>query len=118
MPKAKVMVAYYEKLTRIFWVSENHLFHAYAWFRYYTLFCETKREIRAEERQLIASNVLLAALCIPKEEGGDDDASREKNQRLAMLLDFQANPNRQALLADIQERGVINDVLPELSTLL
>ena len=29
-PKAKIMAAYYEKLTNLFWVSENYLFHAFA----------------------------------------------------------------------------------------
>lgn len=41
--KAKVMAVYYEKLTRIFWVSENYLFHAYAYFKYYVLSCESKK---------------------------------------------------------------------------
>ncbi|GMI32679.1 hypothetical protein TeGR_g127 [Tetraparma gracilis] len=27
-PKAKIMATYYDKLTKIFWVSKNHLFHA------------------------------------------------------------------------------------------
>jgi len=63
-PKPKVMALYYEKLTRIFWVSENYLFHAYAWFKYYCLVFEYKKEIKPDDRALLASNVLLSALII------------------------------------------------------
>lgn len=30
-PKPQLMAIYYAKLTKIFWKSENHLYHAYAW---------------------------------------------------------------------------------------
>jgi translation initiation factor 3 subunit A len=129
-PKARVMAAYYEKLTRIFWVSENYLFHAYAWFKFYCLVTESKREVKAEDRALFASNVLIAALIIPSFYETDattmaasnmsaevDDLVVEKNQQMAMLLDFQSNPTRQNLLADIVAKGIHREVLPELSKL-
>lgn len=64
-PKSRVMAAYYEKLIRIFWVSENYLFHAYAWLKYYTLSDAYNTKMTAEERSELASHVLLSALAIP-----------------------------------------------------
>lgn len=128
--KPRVMAQYYEKLTRIFFVSDNHLFHAYCWYRYYTLTVESKPNLPAQERKILASSVLLSALSIPsiKETGimdpntipvilDDEEIAHEKNQRMAMLLDFQANPTRQALLQDIVNKGILNDVLPGLADL-
>mgnify|MGYP003386285636 CR=1 FL=1 len=139
-PKPRLMAIYYEKLTRIFWVAGNYLFHAYAWWRYYSLCCECRRDMKPEERQQQASCVLLAAMCIPaslkdrrgcdgstaplavgsRHGGGGsagDDASEalaaEKNGLMAQLLDFQTNPTRQALLTDIISRGILNEVAPE-----
>ncbi|CAN0514816.1 unnamed protein product, partial [Phaeothamnion confervicola] len=60
------MASYYEKLTRIFWVSENHLFHAYAWYKYYSLSREFNKTLTTEERMVQASSVLLATLAIPQ----------------------------------------------------
>lgn len=126
-PAAKLMVSYYEKLTRIFWVSDNKLFHAYAWYRYYLLSVETRtgaKGLKAEERSLLASSVLLAALTIPSTKDiyasiavDDDEVVVEKNSQMALLLDFQTNPSRQALLADIAAKGMLAEVLPELATL-
>jgi translation initiation factor 3 subunit A len=128
-PKPKIMSTYYEKLTRIFWVSGNHLFHAYCWYRYYSLSCDHKKDLTDEERSTMASSVLLAALCIPsvKDVGVDagsavvasdeNDAAYEKNARMAQLLDFQANPTRHSLLQDILNKGVLNCVGPELKEL-
>lgn len=124
-PRSRLMVTYYEKLTRIFWVSENHLFHAYAWYRYYCLCLECRKDMRPEERAAQASCVLLSALCIPnfrETEGAaavleEDEVSAEKNAHMALLLDFQANPTRQALLAEMVSKGVLQEVPPELSAL-
>ena len=123
-PKSRLMVSYYEKLTRIFWVSENHLFHAYAWYRYYTLSCE-RRDMKRDEKTLLATCVLLSALCIPsiKETDSsaaildDDEVASEKNQRMALLLDFNVNPTRQSLLNEIVSKGLLNEVSPELAGL-
>ena len=129
-PKPKIMATYYEKLTRIFWVSDNHLFHAYCWYRFYSLSCEYRANVLTdEERSHMASCVLLSALCIPsvRDVGTDSsaavmtndehDAAFEKNQRMAQLLDFQANPTRHSLLEDIVRKGVLDYVNPEIREL-
>lgn len=33
MPKQQLMATFYARLTQIFAVSENHLYHAYAWLK-------------------------------------------------------------------------------------
>ena len=91
--RPKVMATYYEKLTRIFLVSDNHLFHAYCWYRYFCLTVESKKDFAPADRRIMASCVLLSALCIPsiKEVGimdpntmsvnlDDEDIAHEKNQ--------------------------------------
>jgi len=46
-------------------VSENYLFHAYAWLKYYTLSDSYNTKMTAEERSEMANHVVLAALAIP-----------------------------------------------------
>lgn len=142
--KPKLMSIYYEKLVRIFWSSENYLFHAYAWSRFYQLYGEYKKDIKIEEKNLYASSVLLSALCIPYISSiitssssssnssssnnntntgnipllyDDEEILFEKNQRMALLLDFQSNPTREALLNEIILRGILEDTYPELKQL-
>lgn len=128
-PKAKIMAAYYEKLTNLFWVSENYLFHAFAWYKYYSLCKEYNRGMSAEMKSTQASAVLLAALCIPtssnkganasgKGLGRDaiqstveDDIAKEKMARMATLLGFHTTePSREAILAEIRSRNIMADV--------
>jgi len=128
-PKAKIMAAYYEKLTNLFWVSENYLFHAFAWYKYYSLCKEYNRGMSPEMKKMQASAVLLAALCIPttnsdinkgtsKSLGRDaiqstveDDIAKEKMARMATLLGFHTrDPSRDAILAEIRARNIIDDV--------
>ena len=128
LPKPKLMAAYYEKLTTLFWVSENFLFHAFAWYKFYTLCREYNRGMTPEQKQYQASSVLLSALCIPpisdtstakksEFEGGpmaattQVDFAKEKMTRMATLLGFHTrNPTREALLAEIRTKNVIADV--------
>lgn len=137
-PKAKIMAAYYEKLTNLFWVSENYLFHAFAWYKYYSLCKEYNRSMSAETRSMQASAVLLAALCIPTTHadivknsktgskravnmsGSDrlaiqstveDDIAKEKMARMATLLGFHTRePSREAILSEIRARNIMDDV--------
>lgn len=124
-PKAKIMAAYYDKLTTLFWVSENYLFHAFAWYKFYTLCKEYNRGMTAEQKRLQASAVLLSALCIPSapksntvEDGSSkikstkqDNFNKEKTVRMATLLGFHTrNPTREALLSEIRAKNVMVDV--------
>ena len=133
MPKPRLMSIYYEKLTRIFWVSENYLFHAYAWYRYHTLCCEFRKDMKGDERTAQANIVLLSTLSIPEEGVGnsatqsigastsvDDDDEKpvnHKTHQMAVLLDFTAHPTRQALLTELIANGILEDVSPELREL-
>lgn len=124
-PKAQIMAAYYNKLTSLFWVSENYLFHAFAWYKFYTLCKEFNRGMTVEQKRMQASAVLLSALCIPTvpsttgaEDGSSkikstkqDSFNREKTVRMATLLGFHTrNPTREALLGEIRAKDVMVDV--------
>jgi len=121
-PKARLMMNYYDKLQRIFWVSDNKLFHGYAWYRYYCLYCDTKKEIKPDDKCMLASSVLLSALTVPSTRdmysfADEEEELVEKSSQMALLLDFQSNPSRQSLLNDISSKGILNDVLPQLKAL-
>jgi translation initiation factor 3 subunit A len=82
-----------------------------------------------ETRQQQASAVLLAALCIPKTTSDiksknkpvtdrlaiqstvEDDIAKEKMARMATLLGFHTRePSREAILAEIRAKNIMNDV--------
>uniref|UniRef100_A0A7S3L380 PCI domain-containing protein n=1 Tax=Amphora coffeiformis TaxID=265554 RepID=A0A7S3L380_9STRA len=130
-PKAKLMASYYEKLTTLFWVSENYLFHAFAWYKYYSLYKEFHRGMSADQQRVQASAVLLATLCIPSLPPGaapdrrhgitstaEDDIVQHKMARMATLLGFHTkNPTREALLAEIKSKHLLEQVPTYLSDL-
>jgi translation initiation factor 3 subunit A len=104
-PKPQLMASYYEKLARIFWVSENYLFHAYSWQRFVSLSLTKNQALLEEDRRALATAAVLAALSIPiyasSTAGGvlgggagsqtladplSLDADRKKKHDLAQLL--------------------------------
>jgi translation initiation factor 3 subunit A len=135
-PKARLMAKYYEQLIELFWVSENYLFHAFAWYKYYVLCKEYNKAMSDELKAQQASAVLLAALCIPSlppksEEGssvvaGDsrygETSQQDRTSRMATLLGFYTrNPTRESLLEEINSQGILEQVptyLQELYRLL
>jgi translation initiation factor 3 subunit A len=138
-PAKNVMMAnYYEKLARIFLVSENYLFHAAAWNRYYNLLRlstvalasgqSTKKEnpsVTDAEITKAASFVLLSALSIPvistdRSRGAlvdVDEARKNKNTRLTNLLGMSSAPSRSVLFRDALNKGLLKRVRPEIRDL-
>ena len=58
------MAGYHAQLAAIFWVAENHLFHAYALARLYAITKGLKQAPTPEEAQTLASRAVLAALAV------------------------------------------------------
>jgi translation initiation factor 3 subunit A len=138
-PAKNVMMAnYFEKLTRIFLVSENYLFHAAAWSRYYNLLRQSAAAVASgqglkkdnpavteAEMTKAASFVLLSALSIPvistsRSRGAlvDVDAAKNnKNSRLTNLLGMSQAPTRAILFKDALSKGLLKRARPEIRDL-
>ncbi|KAL8792975.1 MAG: hypothetical protein Q9195_004472 [Heterodermia aff. obscurata] len=138
-PAKNVMMAnYYEKLTRIFLVSENYLFHAAAWSRYYNLLRQSaslvasgqsiKKDMPASSEADLskaASSVLLSALSIPvistsRSRGAlidVDEVRKNKTNRLTNLLGMSSAPTRAVLFKDAMSKGLLKRAKPEIREL-
>ncbi|KAI6817374.1 Eukaryotic translation initiation factor 3 subunit [Hortaea werneckii] len=137
-PKNSMMATYFERLTRIFLVSENYLFHAAAWSRYYNLLSLASRSVAAgaskkdnptnisdADLSKAASFVLLSALAIPvisttRSRGAlvDVDAARNsKNARLTNLLGMNTPPSRSILFKDLSNKDILQRARPEIRSL-
>ena len=138
-PRNSMMANYFEKLTRIFLVSENYLFHAAAWSRYYNLLQVSARAVASgagakkdnpanisdADLSRAASYVLLSALSIPvisttRSRGAliDADAARNtKNARLTNLLGMNSPPTRAILFKDALNKDILQRARPEIRQL-
>ena len=137
-PKNIMMANYYEKLTRIFLVGENYLFHAAAWSRYYNLLRQSAAMVSSGQSKKAdnpatseadlskaASFVLLSALAIPvistsRSRGAlvdIDEAKKNKNSRLTHLLGMAQAPTRAVLFKDAMSKGLLKRARPEIREL-
>ncbi|XP_064998794.1 eukaryotic translation initiation factor 3 subunit A-like [Musa acuminata AAA Group] len=130
-PKTQLMVVYYAKLTDIFWVSDSHLYHAYAWFRLFTLQKSYNKNLSQKDLQLIASSVLLAALSVTpydQKHGASHlelENDKERNLRMASLINFTLDHkgesretlSRSSLLMELINKGVMACVSQEVKDL-
>ncbi|KAF2659285.1 hypothetical protein K491DRAFT_651458 [Lophiostoma macrostomum CBS 122681] len=138
-PAKNIMMAnYFEKLTRIFLVSENYLFHAAAWSRYFNLLRQSavavasgqspKKDnpaVTEGDMTRAASFVLLSALSIPvistsRSRGAlvdVDEARKNKNSRLTNLLGMTQAPTRAILFKDALSKGLLKRARPEIRDL-
>ena len=100
-PRPAMMANYYEKLTKIFLMSGNALYHAAAWGRYYTVVTSIGGK-SDEELQRLAGQVLVSALAVPVASKGLEGAEdgKSKNTRLTALLGLTKTPTRSGLIQD------------------
>ncbi|KAL7102540.1 hypothetical protein ACP275_08G126300 [Erythranthe tilingii] len=130
-PKASLMVVYYSKLSQIFWMSSNHLYHAYAWLKLFSLQKSFNKNLNQKDLQLIASSVVLAALSVPPYDRSygashlELENEKERSGRVANLIafDVESKPenremlSRSSLLLDLVSKGVMNCVTQEVKDL-
>lgn len=126
-PKASLMVVYYAKLTKIFWMSSSHLYHAYAWLKLFSLQKSFNKNLSQKDLQMIASSVVLAALSVPPYDHSHGashvelENAKEKNLKVAGLIGFDVEPksenrevlSRSGLLAELVSKGVMSCVTQE-----
>ena len=137
-PRNIMMANYFEKLSQIFLVSENYLFHAAALSRYYNLLRTSAIAVATgqsskkdnptateADQTSCASFVVLSALSIPvistsRSRGAlvDVDENRKnKNQRLTSLIGMTTPPTRASLIHEITSKGLLKRVKPEIREL-
>ncbi|CAK9879667.1 unnamed protein product [Sphagnum jensenii] len=130
-PKPQMMAIYYAKLTKIFWVADSHLYHAYAWYKLYNLQRSYNKNLTAKDLQLMASSVLLATLAVTPydcKHGAHHfelEMEKDRNIRMANLLGFTLDPkkdsrevlSRAALLSELVAKGLLTYVSQEVKDL-
>ncbi|KAJ7058572.1 translation initiation factor eIF3a [Mycena amicta] len=101
-PRPAMMANYYEKLTKIFLMSGNALYHAAAWGRYNAVHTPPASKT-AEDTARLAGQVLVSALAVPV-----GLSSTEPGQaRLTALLGLAKPPTRASLLKDALARDAL-----------
>lgn len=132
VPKNHVMSAFYEKMIKVFGVGENHLFHAAAYNKYFTIQSNIVAD-QAEKLKKLSGLVLLSALAVPvvgpnpsanetyrKARDNEEDSNslnKTKLGRLASLLGLTSVPTRANLLKDAITRGILKKAPEELRSL-
>ncbi|KAJ6452266.1 hypothetical protein C8R45DRAFT_916283 [Mycena sanguinolenta] len=107
-PRPAMMANYYEKLTRIFLMSGNALYHAAAWGRYNAVYATAQAGTApksAEDAERLAGQVLVSALAVPV--GLASSSEEPAKQRLTALLGLTKPPTRAGLLRDALARDVL-----------
>ncbi|KAI9291658.1 hypothetical protein K502DRAFT_320929 [Neoconidiobolus thromboides FSU 785] len=123
-PKTGMMINYYNKVTKILFVSKNYLFHAAAQNRYYSTLKASGTKVSTEQRQDISSQALLSALSVPvittaKIRSGllDVDDSKSKTSRLTNLLNLSQAPTRSGILKELLADNILERVRSEIKAL-
>ncbi|XWS41335.1 hypothetical protein CRYUN_Cryun17cG0072700 [Craigia yunnanensis] len=130
-PKSSLMVVYYAKLIDIFWISANHLYHAYVWFKLFTLQKNFNKNLSQKDLQLIASSVVLATLSVgPYDQTRGEshvelENEKERKIRMANLIGFSLDPkvenrevlSRSSLLSELVSKGVLSCATQEVKDL-
>lgn len=99
-PRPAMMANYYEKLTKIFLVSGNALYHAAAWGKYHAIVTSIGGKSDGEMGRL-AGQVLVSALAVPVGLQTEEvEELKGRYVRLSALLGLVRVPTRAGLLKD------------------
>jgi translation initiation factor 3 subunit A len=128
-PNPRMMASYFAKLTKVFWVSENYLYHAYAWYKLFNLSKTYNRNLPPADLKAMASAVLLSAVAIPPYESRTSasasnqelENAKERDVRMASLLGYNLDPkrdprevlSRKALISELISKGILSLVSTE-----
>ncbi|GAA5835908.1 hypothetical protein JCM3766R1_005094 [Sporobolomyces carnicolor] len=129
-PKASMMASFYDKMSKVFAVGQNFLFHAAAYGKLYGLHAARAAlagdQGQDAELEKLSALVLLSALAVPlgsgvetakRIENGEEGETKGRLGRLAALLGLTAAPTRAGLINDSLNRHVLKRVSPELRSL-
>eukprot|EP00189_Rhodosorus_marinus_P010280 CAMPEP_0184745962 /NCGR_PEP_ID=MMETSP0315-20130426/8574_1 /TAXON_ID=101924 /ORGANISM="Rhodosorus marinus, Strain UTEX LB 2760" /LENGTH=929 /DNA_ID=CAMNT_0027218337 /DNA_START=98 /DNA_END=2887 /DNA_ORIENTATION=+ len=133
MPKAQTMGIYYERLTQVFWMSKNYLYHAHALYKLYSLNIKQNKSLSAEEAKNMATRLLLASLCVPPFDAHSavladsiglnhaGDAAGEnaaRHARMAAILGYSTPALRSTLMDDIRQKKILEVCHDEVKVLV
>ncbi|KAJ7525179.1 hypothetical protein O6H91_17G040200 [Diphasiastrum complanatum] len=110
-PKPQMMAIYYAKMTKIFWISDSHLYHAYAWYKLFNLQKSYNKNLAQKDLQLMASSVLLATLSIMPYD------RKHGAHHFELEMEKDRNLSRSALLSEIAAKSVMTYVPQEVKDL-
>jgi translation initiation factor 3 subunit A len=110
VPETSFMISYYENMTKIFWVSKNHLFHAFSLYKLYLL---KKKTMTDAAKRSVCTTLLLAILSIPLITDDEDYIAKEKLIKLASLLGSTCPPTRSSLLEEFEAKNLVRFVEKE-----
>ena len=128
-PHPLTMVAYYTRLQKVFWNSDCQLYHAYAWYKIYSLSRQHNKALKENDLRLMATHCVLAVLSVlPYDRaavGGvhDPELVREKQERVSSILGFKDETgnssavSRASLVAELRTKGLLELCVPEVRSI-